>query len=606
MGGKPKCTLEQVKEVAKTRGFVVLEPLIGTTAEITPTQVKEAVLAGRPVAIAYTAEFGEVLFTSFTISGFGLFSSVILVENSAVAVITLLGGLEDNSWISNIQQCVTPSDIPNVLPNPNALKINDTSYDGSAAVDITIPDTKVVRAAFTYYAEGINGIGGMRVTCDITPSELVGYMANKTVIAELTDEDGAYIGSAVFGKSGLLNAYADIVTAKGIYRITAVSTNAGYSVDYAAISSGDSGGIVIFEEATVSGSIVNNLSFELGAEYDIYWNDKKYVCTSYESEAQVYTGNGSIINSNLTDTGEPFLFTHLAGASSCLLHTASGQASSNKLFVATHGYNAGSDGGTSIDVTAEVGQTIVVEEVDGFGKPTKWKAADYQPRTHWDEETVILPETTAEDAGGAQFLVSESAIPVVAGEEYVVNFNGAEYTVECVDMSDLVGVAGAKAFNLGSIEFPPPEGEPPFGIMVMENVPDMGTMTMVTTTDEYEGTSITIGVKQVVAQKIPRQYLPNSAFYLKIRSTDTGYAIIGTPNEIDDALNSDSNVILKWIWSDTADMFIPFACREVYSDGRRFYTFYGFCALTNNYQGFRFIETAEGSNELEYYVEEET
>ena len=25
MGGKPKCTLEQVKEVAKTRGFVVLE-----------------------------------------------------------------------------------------------------------------------------------------------------------------------------------------------------------------------------------------------------------------------------------------------------------------------------------------------------------------------------------------------------------------------------------------------------------------------------------------------------------------------------------------------------------------------------------------------------
>lgn len=36
-------------------------------------------------------------------------------------------------------------------------------------------------------------------------------------------------------------------------------------------------------------------------------------------------------------------------------------------------------GGTSIDVTAEVGQTIVVKEVDANGKPTKWESADYPP-----------------------------------------------------------------------------------------------------------------------------------------------------------------------------------------------------------------------------------
>jgi hypothetical protein len=40
---------------------------------------------------------------------------------------------------------------------------------------------------------------------------------------------------------------------------------------------------------------------------------------------------------------------------------------------------ASAGGGSSIDVTAEVGQTIVVEEVDGNGKPTKWKAAEYPP-----------------------------------------------------------------------------------------------------------------------------------------------------------------------------------------------------------------------------------
>lgn len=37
----------------------------------------------------------------------------------------------------------------------------------------------------------------------------------------------------------------------------------------------------------------------------------------------------------------------------------------------------GGSGGTSIDVTAEVGQTIVVKEIDADGKPTKWESADF-------------------------------------------------------------------------------------------------------------------------------------------------------------------------------------------------------------------------------------
>ena len=44
------------------------------------------------------------------------------------------------------------------------------------------------------------------------------------------------------------------------------------------------------------------------------------------------------------------------------------------------------EGGASIDVTAEVGQTIIVKEVDINNKPTKWEATDYQPRTHWKEQ----------------------------------------------------------------------------------------------------------------------------------------------------------------------------------------------------------------------------
>lgn len=40
------------------------------------------------------------------------------------------------------------------------------------------------------------------------------------------------------------------------------------------------------------------------------------------------------------------------------------------------GGGGGGGGGASIDVTAKVGQTIVVKEVDANGKPTEWAAAD--------------------------------------------------------------------------------------------------------------------------------------------------------------------------------------------------------------------------------------
>lgn len=51
-------------------------------------------------------------------------------------------------------------------------------------------------------------------------------------------------------------------------------------------------------------------------------------------------------------------------------------------------------GGSSIDVTAEVGQTIAVEEVDANGKPTKWTAVDFP--SGGDEEWVEILNTVTE------------------------------------------------------------------------------------------------------------------------------------------------------------------------------------------------------------------
>ena len=90
-----------------------------------------------------------------------------------------------------------------------------------------------------------------------------------------------------------------------------------------------------------------------------------------------------------------------------------------------------SSGGASIDVTASVGQTIVVEEVDANGKPTKWKAAEYQPRTHWTGAKVLVPEHTLDAGISGPTMVMHGDIKLLGltvGKTYTVVFDGVTYT----------------------------------------------------------------------------------------------------------------------------------------------------------------------------------
>ena len=87
----------------------------------------------------------------------------------------------------------------------------------------------------------------------------------------------------------------------------------------------------------------------------------------------------------------------------------------------------GGTGGTSIDVTAEVGQTIVVKEIDANGKPTKWESADY-PLT----VNEIIPRTTYtavyNDSYGCYMNQFVTKAKPEVGHKYTVLFDGVEYT----------------------------------------------------------------------------------------------------------------------------------------------------------------------------------
>ena len=123
---------------------LALEPLIGTTAEITPQQVVSVMVTGTPFTIIHSDKaFGDMMFNSFafSISAMNaLVASVVFVTGGAKFCAQLIGDLSTNVWAFTAFQLAGPDDIPEVptaLKNPHALTINGNTYDGSSAVDMT-------------------------------------------------------------------------------------------------------------------------------------------------------------------------------------------------------------------------------------------------------------------------------------------------------------------------------------------------------------------------------------------------------------------------------------------------------------------------------------
>lgn len=81
--------------------------------------------------------------------------------------------------------------------------------------------------------------------------------------------------------------------------------------------------------------------------------------------------------------------------------------------------------------SASVGQTIVVKEVDENGKPTKWESADYQPRTHWEEEKAIITDAPIIRDEEIDIVGFNADIEFVPGCYYTATYNGEKHTALC-------------------------------------------------------------------------------------------------------------------------------------------------------------------------------
>ncbi len=192
-----------------------------------------------------------------------------------------------------------------------------------------------------------------------------------------------------------------------------------------------------------------------------------------------------------------------------------------------------------IDVTATVGQTIIVKEVDANGKPTKWESADYQPRTHYDTWDYIIPETTIEGSG-SETIVDEL---LVDGETYVVNWEGVEYTCVCVEVT----ADGMTLQTIGNAIMLDGEdtGEP---FIIATTLADGNKVGMIAAVDDTV-TSFTFSLKGKKPVPIPVQYVTNAfPYYIKVTGSGTDddpYVCNDTVANVEAIYKSGRSIVVK-------------------------------------------------------------
>lgn len=291
-----------------------------------------------------------------------------------------------------------------------------------------------------------------------------------------------------------------------------------------------SSNIVIAQQSLSIGMWKNRQGdIELGIPYAVYINGTEYFCIAGKDDGTIYLGNPTLFYgaSEQPHKNEPFCITWAGGNATAgmffndstlsypltLKVTGAAVTTEKKLpksylpddvALKSDIPEGGGGGGADIDVIAEVGQTIVVEEVDADGKPTKWKAAEYQERICNTEVKLIYPEQNCVFSDDFRALIAQGDTSLTVGNTYIVNYNGVDYTEKCVSVSApngvFVGLGNFDAF-LGT-----GDNGVPF-VIIDGSVMGMSGVVGVAPIDGSE--SITLSIKVKTFTQIPQDFLAN-------------------------------------------------------------------------------------------------
>lgn len=128
--------------VAQAGGGAGLEPLVGTTQTITPSQVLAAIKEGRDVALQYEdSYYGTFVFGAFNATE----KLGIVVSNSILPQMdgltgTLMGFVEDNTWIFKATKTATKDDVGTAVNEALTAAKASGEFDGADGITPTIGD----------------------------------------------------------------------------------------------------------------------------------------------------------------------------------------------------------------------------------------------------------------------------------------------------------------------------------------------------------------------------------------------------------------------------------------------------------------------------------
>ena len=123
-----------------SQGGAGLEPLIGTTQTITPSQVLAAIKVGRDIALQYTdSYYGTFVFGAFNANE----KLGIVVSNSILPQMdgltgTLIGFVEDDGWLFKATKTATKDDVGTAVNEALAAAKASGEFDGADGITPTI------------------------------------------------------------------------------------------------------------------------------------------------------------------------------------------------------------------------------------------------------------------------------------------------------------------------------------------------------------------------------------------------------------------------------------------------------------------------------------
>ena len=117
-----------------------LEPLVGTTRNITPSRVLAAIKAGRDVALQYTdSYYGAFIFSAFNANErLGIVVSNSILPQMDGLTGTLLGFVEDDTWIFKTTKTATKDDVGTAVNEALSAAKASGEFDGADGITPTI------------------------------------------------------------------------------------------------------------------------------------------------------------------------------------------------------------------------------------------------------------------------------------------------------------------------------------------------------------------------------------------------------------------------------------------------------------------------------------